>query len=522
MYKKIRGKIYTMFDKLFYGKVCGTVLISLVVVVPGRVWADDLEDLMNRVGMSAAFDTHSCVYNGREVKDDKSIIDNINAITDVLHNTESKVLSIVNNVSQELGTEGNEARFVSEKAVVDALNTNLSSAKSYTDDLANGAVKSNTDAIAVLTGGTALAAGTNGSNLVAATNTLSSLVNHNGTDAIIHRDFQTESMTVDAGKSIVENINVISAELQNAESRVKVLEDNMIGADTSAIFTNKTIDADVNTITNLEVDNFKDGVVSQSIGTTGSENKLVSEKAVRDAINERTTMGSTAGSNYAASATVVQAIETIDQNMGKIDGLVTAQTATTTSSGLAYNGNLAHGSATVEHHLSSLDASIGDMRGFATENNYATDTESVAANLVALDGQLKTTTDAVDTLANGDENTVGSVRNIAKSYFDLAAQSDALTLSAANAYTDKRIEKLDQDLSAGIASAVALSSVAVSDVRRGELSVGAGYGYFNGQSAGAFGAAMGISNRWSVNAGAGVSGYDVSFRAGTNYKFKVF
>lgn len=511
-----------MFDKLFYGKVCGTVLISLVVVVPGRVLADDLADLMNRVGMSATFDTHSFVYNGREVKDTNSIIDNINAITDVLHNTESKVLSIVNNVSQELGTEGSENRYVSEKAVVDALDTNLTSAKSYTDDLANGAVKSNTDAIAVLTGGTALAAGTNGSNLVAATNTLSSLVNHNGTDAIIHRDFQTESMTVDAGKSIVENINVISAELQNAESRVKVLEDNMIGADTSAIFTNKTIDADVNTITNLEVDNFKDGVVSQSIGTTGSENKLVSEKAVRDAINERTTMGSTAGSNYAASATVVQAIETIDQNMGKIDGLVTAQTATTTSSGLAYNGNLAHGSATVEHHLSSLDASIGDMRGFATENNYATDTESVAANLVALDGQLKTTTDAVDTLANGDENTVGSVRNIAKSYFDLAAQSDALTLSAANAYTDKRIEKLDQDLSAGIASAVALSSVAVSDVRRGELSVGAGYGYFNGQSAGAFGAAMGISNRWSVNAGAGISGYDVSFRAGTNYKFKLF
>jgi len=33
---------------------------------------------------------------------------------------------------------------------------------------------------------------------------------------------------------------------------------------------------------------------------------------------------------------------------------------------------------------------------------------------------------------------------------------------------------------------------------------------------------MGLSNRWSVNAGAGVSGYDVSFRAGTNYKFKLF
>ena len=59
-------------------------------------------------------------------------------------------------------------------------------------------------------------------------------------------------------------------------------------------------------------------------------------------------------------------------------------------------------------------------------------------------------------------------------------------------------------------------------VERGEVSVGAGYGYFNGQSAAAFGAAMGLSNRWSVNAGAGVSNADVSFRAGTNYKFKLF
>ena len=62
----------------------------------------------------------------------------------------------------------------------------------------------------------------------------------------------------------------------------------------------------------------------------------------------------------------------------------------------------------------------------------------------------------------------------------------------------------------------------MSDVNRGEVSVGAGYGYYNGRSAAAFGAAMGLTNRWSVNAGAGVSDADVSFRAGTNYKFKLF
>ena len=109
--------------------------------------------------------------------------------------------------------------------------------------------------------------------------------------------------------------------------------------------------------------------------------------------------------------------------------------------------------------------------------------------------------------------------NNAKAY---ANERAALSLAAANAYTDKKIDKLDKDLSAGVASSVALSSVAVSGVQRGEVSVGAGFGNYNSQSAVAFGAAMGLTNNWSVNVGAGVSDADVAFRAGTNYKFKLF
>ena len=106
--------------------------------------------------------------------------------------------------------------------------------------------------------------------------------------------------------------------------------------------------------------------------------------------------------------------------------------------------------------------------------------------------------------------------------FDYADTRDALVLNQANAYTDKRIEKLDKDLSAGIASSAALSSVAVSGVKKGELSFGAGFGHHNSQSAAAFGAVMGLSDSWSVNAGAGFSNSNVTVRAGTNYKFKLF
>ena len=120
---------------------------------------------------------------------------------------------------------------------------------------------------------------------------------------------------------------------------------------------------------------------------------------------------------------------------------------------------------------------------------------------------------------------VSSTSDVVTNLNQLSAAIDAVgtgSLAAANTYTDQRVESMDKNLSAGVAGAVALSSVAVSGVERGEVSVGAGYGYFNGQSAAAFGAAMGLSNRWSVNAGAGVSNADVSFRAGTNYKFKLF
>ena len=97
-----------------------------------------------------------------------------------------------------------------------------------------------------------------------------------------------------------------------------------------------------------------------------------------------------------------------------------------------------------------------------------------------------------------------------------------MSLQAANDYTDVRFNELDKELSAGIASVAAMSSVAVSNVGKGEVSVGGGYGYYNSQSAVAFGAAMGLSDNWSVNAAAGLSDSNVTFRAGTNYKFKLF
>ena len=62
----------------------------------------------------------------------------------------------------------------------------------------------------------------------------------------------------------------------------------------------------------------------------------------------------------------------------------------------------------------------------------------------------------------------------------------------------------------------------MSNVACGEVSIGGGYGYHNGESAAAVGVAVGLTDNWSMNAGAGFSSADTTFRAGTNYKFKLF
>lgn len=124
------------------------------------------------------------------------------------------------------------------------------------------------------------------------------------------------------------------------------------------------------------------------------------------------------------------------------------------------------------------------------------------------------------------QNKISEMRTEYETYLSDSANNkyefEQRLLDTSKNYTDKRINLLERKLSAGIASTAAMSSIEVSNVNRGEVSVGGGYGYYNSQSAVAFGAAMGLTDNWSVNAAAGFADSNVSCRAGTNYKFKLF
>lgn len=214
-----------------------------------------------------------------------------------------------------------------------------------------------------------------------------------------------------------------------------------------------------------------------------------------------------------------------------IDGRANDAIAASVADGGVINDALTAGDDAVRSEFAAADTQIrsdmtaGDDATLASAKTYTDEKDAAVREAFTLaDNAIRAD------FATADEATLNSAKgyadaqdaltlNNAKAY---ANERAALSLAAANAYTDKKIDKLDKDLSAGIASSVALSSVAVSGVQRGEVSVGAGFGNYNSQSAVAFGAAMGLTNNWSVNVGAGVSDADVAFRAGTNYKFKLF
>ena len=218
-----------------------------------------------------------------------------------------------------------------------------------------------------------------------------------------------------------------------------------------------------------------------------------------------------------------------------VDNTLGIESANSNSVADALTGEIAGNESTFSGAINVIDDAVSKNTSDIAANKTAIETNAanIAANKTAiesevsrataaeaeLDGKIALNTTAIEEeVANrvaGDEMTLSA----AKAYADA---KNSMSLQSAYDYTDKKVNALEKDLSAGIASAAAMSSVAVSNVAKGEVSVGGGYGYYNSQSAVALGAAMGLTDNWSVNAAAGLSDSNITFRAGTNYKFKLF
>lgn len=211
-----------------------------------------------------------------------------------------------------------------------------------------------------------------------------------------------------------------------------------------------------------------------------------------------------------------------------VDNTLGIESANSNAVSDALTGEIAGAETTFSGAINAIDSAVSANKAAIETNatNIAANKTAIEAEVarataaeVELDGKIALNTTAIEeevkNRIKGDDMTLAS----AMAYVD---SKNELALKSAYDYTDSKVNALEEDLSAGIASAAAMSSVAVSGVGKGEVSVGGGYGYYNSQSAIALGAAMGLSDNWSVNAAAGLADSNVTFRAGTNYKFKLF
>jgi len=413
--------------------------------------------------------------------------------------TGSGANSITGQITSALNASGFQNSTQIASAVTDgAQNATYNSATSYGANTIGGAISQNAADIEAINA--ALGHASNGTE-TAATG--------------LFADVEANTAAIEQNATDIANINTALGHASNGTETAATGLFADVEANTAAIQT--LTGSGANSIT---------GQITSALNASGFQNSTQVASAVTDGAQNATydaggtyadnTIGAAIQSNASAIQANTTAIETLTgDGVGSISsqissalsgiGAVSAEDAT-------YDANSGHASGTIGAEIDEINTVLGRP---ADDDNEST----------GLFARVESHSTAIDTL-NGDESVNGSVANqvataLALNTADIA-QRDALTLGQANAYTDSRVETLDKNLSSGIASAVALSSVAVGGLRRGEMSVGAGYGYFNGQSAAAFGAAVGLSSRWSINAGAGVSGYDVSFRAGTNFKFKVF
>ena len=250
-----------------------------------------------------------------------------------------------------------------------------------------------------------------------------------------------------------------------------------------------------------------------------------------DAIDDALAQGGAIRNELDQKVSLSDAEEIFADKQQWVDNTLGIESANSNAVADALTGEIAGDETTFSGAINAIDDAVSQNTA-----DIVTNAENIALNKTAIEtnatdiaaNKTAIETNATNIAANktaieeevanriaGDDMTLAS----AKAYVD---SKNELALKSAYDYTDHKVGALEEDLSAGVASAAAMSSVAVSGVGKGEVSVGGGYGYYNSQSAVALGAAMGISDNWSVNAAAGLADSNVTFRAGTNYKFKLF
>lgn len=233
------------------------------------------------------------------------------------------------------------------------------------------------------------------------------------------------SMFAGTGSSVtvLDSLSSTSATSALSAKQGKALNDKVATKTGEETLTNKTIDADDNTLSNIELDNLKTGVLQTTLrdSDTATDTSLATEKAVRTEIDKKTDIASVypVGSVY----------QTID-NTKDIDDLATLFTGTWVQMGTNLTTAIAAtGSITLDDNLVAGETiTIGDVTLTAgTDFDIGEDAQATATAIA------EETVAGVSLTAQGAViSVIASTAGEAGNDIALATDSENVTLSGAN------------------------------------------------------------------------------------------
>ncbi len=173
-------------------------------------------------------------------------------------------------------------------------------------------------------------------------------------------------------------INTLNGDASTTGSVAKSISDALTTERSATqTLTNKTIDADDNTIDNLEVDNFKSGVVATTVRAAGEngadDNHLVTESAVRDAIDTATTGAVTLNGTQTLTNKTIDADDNTIDNL-EVDNFKSGVVVDSTGGGIAAANSASDSKLVTEKAVASALADKADaattLSGYGITDAY--------------------------------------------------------------------------------------------------------------------------------------------------------